>query len=212
MVTLRSCDGLSAVARTLHSAHSLLNRLRVSSLRLRLHIIRFAYARTKCLFHLIAKNDPVSWLKQASRPTSVLLTSHLGCIHNSVHVPCTLSAKAGKDSSESSDMVKLAKFNKPEDFFDWHKQVKAYATANGYEKYLKHNPSAATSTNVADPVVFEEHEEDYNKRCKVANYHLFQQPTHKVNVLTQTVYVGMTMKFPRHSPSIEIVSRRKMLR
>ena len=61
---------------------------------------------------------------------------------------------------ELSDTVKIVKFNKPEDFFDWHEQAKAYATANGYEKYLKHNLSARFSTNVTDPVVFEEHEED----------------------------------------------------
>ena len=63
---------------------------------------------------------------------------------------------------EFSDTVKIVKFNKPEDFFDWHEQAKAYATANGYEKYLKHNLSATISTNVTDPVVFEEHEEDYD--------------------------------------------------
>ena len=88
--------------------------------------------------------------------------THVGVVHNAVRIPHALSAKAGKDLSESSDTVKLAKFDKPKDFFDWHEQAKAYATANGYEKYLKHDLSAATSTNVTDPVVFEEHEEEYN--------------------------------------------------
>ena len=54
--------------------------------------------------------------------------THVNAVHNAMHVPRTLSAKVGKDSSESSDTVKLVKFNKPEDFFDWHEQAKAYAT------------------------------------------------------------------------------------
>ena len=81
---------------------------------------------------------------------------------SSSRIPRALSAKTGKESSESSDNVKLAKFKKPEDFYNWHEQAKAYAIANGYAKYLKRNPMAATLTDFTATVVFEPHEEDYD--------------------------------------------------